>query len=64
MNENTEQLFIDPKEAAAILGIEKRAVIRLITAGKLRAKNVNASKGLRKRWKVLKEDVLKLDNES
>ena len=62
MNE-TEQLFIDPEEAATILGIEKRAIVRLIVAGKLRAKDVNASKGIRKRWKVLKEDVLRIDNE-
>ena len=56
------QLFIDPEEAATILGIEKRAVLRMITAGKLRAKDVNASQGIRKRWKVLREDVLKIDN--
>lgn len=58
-----EQLFISPDEAAAILGINKRAVLRMIRAGKLKGKDVNASSGQRKRWKILKEDLLKTTNE-
>jgi predicted site-specific integrase-resolvase len=57
-----EQLFIKLEETAQIMGLNKRTVTRLIKQGKLRAKDVNASKGIRPRWIVLKEDILALTN--
>ena len=58
MNNEIEQLYIPPEEAARILGIQKRQVIRMIEAGKIRAIDINASKGERHIWRVLKEDIL------
>ena len=58
MDNQIEQLYIPPEEAARMLGVQKRQVIRMIEAGKLRAIDINASKGERHIWRVLKEDVL------
>ena len=58
MNNEIEQLYIPPEEAARMLGVQKRQVIRMIEAGKRRAIDINASKGERHIWRVLKEDVL------
>lgn len=57
-----EQEFVTKAEAAEILGVHPRTITRMIMAGRLRAKDLNASGGIRKRWVVLKEDLLKTDN--
>ena len=61
MNNKVPQLFISEEEAAGILGVHKRTVRRMILSGKVRAKDINASNGIRHKWRVFKEDIIKLD---
>lgn len=63
-NENNkieEKVYITPDEAAQILGVNKRQILRMIKAGKLQAKDINASEGKRHIWRILKVDVIKPD---
>lgn len=58
-----EQLYISPEEAAKLLGVNKRQIFRMIEKGKIRAKDINASAGDRRIWRVLKEDVITPDTQ-
>jgi len=60
MDNQTQPEFITVEEAAAILRVNPRHIKRMIEGGKLRARNINAS-GTRKYWRVLKEDVTKVE---
>ena len=50
--------YVSTREAAEILGVDRKTIIKMIEAGKLRAKDTNTSNGIRKRWKVFKQDLM------
>lgn len=56
-----DSAYIPVKEAATILGTNPRQIKRMCEAGRLKCKNINASKNKRKIWRVSKEDLLKPD---
>lgn len=57
-----EAQFIEVDEAAKILGVNPRQIKNMIKAGKLRARDINASKGERKQYRVFKQDLFNFDN--
>lgn len=56
-----KQVFVTPKEAAEILGVDVRTIRAMVKSGKLRAKDTNATGNQRKYWKILREDLYKSD---
>jgi len=56
-----ENEYMTIEEVANLLKINPRQVRKMIETGRLRAKNINASGGIRKIYRVLKEDVIRPD---
>ncbi len=57
-----ENKYITLEEAAVILGTNKRQIVRMIKAGKIKAMDINAANGQRNIWRVLKSELLPPDN--
>jgi excisionase family DNA binding protein len=55
-----EKLFVTVEEAAKALNTNPRHIKRMIIAGKLEAKNIGI--GDRKFWRVLKTDLMRVQN--
>lgn len=49
--------FYTVEEAANLLKTNKRQIVRLINAGKIKAQNISAGTGVRKRWRIYADSL-------
>lgn len=55
-------VYVTVEEAAEVLKVNKRHIKRMIMAKKLSAKDISVGQGLRKQYRVLYSDLLKMKN--
>ena len=58
------EIFLTVDETADLLKTNRRQIMRMITAGKLKAKDIGLGNGERKRYRILKKNAVKIKNGS